>query len=83
MIVDRGRIAALLATGMTAREVVEEIGISKSVVHRMTGRSGLVAALAAGFKRLGVAKKKPRSSYHDRGQHFRGCFSSPSMTGKG
>jgi hypothetical protein len=53
MIVDRGRIAALLAIGMTVREVAEEIGISKSVVHRMTGRSGLVAALAAGFKRLG------------------------------
>jgi transposase len=53
MIVDRGRIAALLATGMIVREVAEEIGISKSVIHRMTGRSGLVAALAAGFKRLG------------------------------
>jgi transposase len=53
MIVDRGRIAALLATGMTVREVAEEIGISKSVVHRMTGRAGLVAALAAGFRRRG------------------------------
>jgi AcrR family transcriptional regulator len=56
MIVDRGRIAALLAAGMTVRDVAKEIGISKSaVVHRMTRRSGLVAALAAGFKRLGVA----------------------------
>jgi putative DNA primase/helicase len=33
--VDRGRIAALLATGMTVRDVAEEIGISKSVVHRL------------------------------------------------
>jgi putative DNA primase/helicase len=33
--VDQGRIAALLAAGMTVRDVAEEIGISKSVVHRL------------------------------------------------
>jgi putative DNA primase/helicase len=35
---DRGRIAALLAAGMTVRDVAEEIGISKSVVHRLKQR---------------------------------------------
>jgi len=33
--VDQGRIVALLAAGMTVRDVAEEIGISKSVVHRL------------------------------------------------
>jgi transposase len=35
---DRLRVAALLATGMTVREMAEEIGIGKSVVHRMKQR---------------------------------------------
>jgi len=35
---DRLRVAALLATGMTVREIAEEIGIGKSVVHRMKQR---------------------------------------------
>jgi transposase len=34
---DRGRIAAP-AAGMTVRDVAEEIGISKSVVHRLKQR---------------------------------------------
>jgi len=32
---ERIRIAALLGTGMTVRDIAEEIGISKSVVHRI------------------------------------------------
>jgi putative DNA primase/helicase len=35
---DRLRVTALLATGMTVREIAEEIGIGKSVVHRMKQR---------------------------------------------
>jgi putative DNA primase/helicase len=35
---DRLRVAALPATGMTVREIAEEIGIGKSVVHRMEQR---------------------------------------------
>src|SRR5882724_2127206 len=35
---DRLRVAALLAAGMTVREIAEEIGIGKSVVHRMKQR---------------------------------------------
>ena len=35
---DRLRVAALLETGMTVREIAEEIGIGKSVVHRMKQR---------------------------------------------
>ena len=35
---DRLRVMALLATGMTVREIAEEIGIGKSVVHRMKQR---------------------------------------------
>jgi putative DNA primase/helicase len=31
----RLRVAALRATGMSVREIAEEIGIAKSVVHRM------------------------------------------------
>jgi putative DNA primase/helicase len=33
--VDRNRIAALLGTGMSVRDIAEEVGISKSVVHRI------------------------------------------------
>jgi putative DNA primase/helicase len=44
---DRGRIAALLATGMTVRDVAEEIGISKSVVHRLKQKIEQEAAEAA------------------------------------
>ena len=44
---DRGRIAALLASGMTVRDVAEEIGISKSVVHRLKQRIEQEAAEAA------------------------------------
>ncbi len=32
---ERIRIAALLETGMTVRDIAEEVGISKSVVHRI------------------------------------------------
>ena len=35
---DRLRVTALLATGMTVREIAEDIGIGKSVVHRMKQR---------------------------------------------
>jgi putative DNA primase/helicase len=35
---ERLRVAALLATGRTVREIAEEIGIGKSVVHRMKQR---------------------------------------------
>jgi len=35
---DRLRVVALLETGMTVREIAEEIGIGKSVVHRMKQR---------------------------------------------
>ena len=35
---DRLRVTALLETGMTVREIAEEIGIGKSVVHRMKQR---------------------------------------------
>ena len=35
---DRLRVAPLLATGMMVREIAEEIGIGKSVVHRMKQR---------------------------------------------
>ena len=42
---DRLRVAALLATGMTVREIAEEIGIGKSVVHQMKQR--IEAALSA------------------------------------
>ena len=35
---DRLPVVALLATGMTVREIAEEIGIGKSVVHRMKQR---------------------------------------------
>ena len=34
----RLRVAALLAAGMSVREIAEEIGIAKSVVHRMKQR---------------------------------------------
>jgi transposase len=38
---DRLRFAALLETGMTVREIAEEIGIGKSVVHmKATDRPG-------------------------------------------
>ena len=32
---DRGRIAAMIADGMTVRDLAEEIGLSKSAVHRL------------------------------------------------
>jgi putative DNA primase/helicase len=32
---DRGRIAAMIADGMTVRDIAEEIGLSKSAVHRL------------------------------------------------
>jgi putative DNA primase/helicase len=35
---ERQRVTALLETGMTVREIAEEIGIGKSVVHRMKQR---------------------------------------------
>src|SRR5882672_12395128 len=44
---DRLRVAALLATGMTVREIAEEIGIGKSVVHQMKQRIGREAKEAA------------------------------------
>jgi putative DNA primase/helicase len=44
---DRLRVAALLATGMTVREIAEEIGIGKSVVHRMKQRIDREAKKAA------------------------------------
>jgi transposase len=44
---DRYRIAALLATGMTECEIAEEIGIGKSVVHRMKQRIDREAEEAA------------------------------------
>ena len=45
---DRLRVAALLATGMTVREIAEEIGIGKSVVHRMKQRIEREAQKAEG-----------------------------------
>jgi transposase len=63
---DRGRIAALLATGMTVRDVAEEIGISKSVVHRLKQRIEQEAAEAAAGRdaegRQGIAVPPPASS---------------------
>jgi transposase len=44
---DRLRVVALLATGMTVREIAEEIGIGKSVVHRMKQRIDREATEAA------------------------------------
>jgi DNA-binding NarL/FixJ family response regulator len=44
---DRLRVAALLAAGMTVREIAEEIGIGKSVVHRMKQRIDREAKQAA------------------------------------
>jgi DNA-binding NarL/FixJ family response regulator len=44
---DRLRVAALLAAGMTVREIAEEIGIGKSVVHRMKQRIDREAEEAA------------------------------------
>ena len=44
---DRLRVVALLATGMTVREIAEEIGIGKSVVHRMKQRIDREAKEAA------------------------------------
>ena len=38
---------ALLATGMTVREIAEEIGIGKSVLHRMKQRIDREAKEAA------------------------------------
>jgi hypothetical protein len=40
-------VAALLAAGMTVREIAEEIGIGKSVVHRMKQRIDREAQEAA------------------------------------
>jgi putative DNA primase/helicase len=45
--VDRGRIAALLAAGMTVRDVAEELGISKSMAHRLKQKIEQEAAEAA------------------------------------
>ena len=45
---DRLRVTALLATGMTVREIAEEIGIGKSVVHRMKQRIDREAKEEAG-----------------------------------
>jgi len=44
---DRLRVVALLATGMTVREIAEEIGIGKSVVHRLKQRIEREAKQAA------------------------------------
>ena len=44
---DRLRVAALLGSGMTVREIAEEIGIGKSVVHRMKQRIDREAKEAA------------------------------------
>ena len=42
------RVAALLETGMTVREIAEEIGIGKSVVHCMKQRIDREAKEEAG-----------------------------------
>ena len=52
--VDQVRIAALLAAGMSVRDIADEIGISKSVVHRLKQRIEQEAAdAAAGEARAG------------------------------
>ena len=33
--VERARVAALLATGLSVRDIAEELGLSKSAVHRL------------------------------------------------
>jgi Homeodomain-like domain len=45
--VDRVRVAALLATGMSVRDIADEIGISKSAVHRQKQMIEQEAAEAA------------------------------------
>jgi transposase len=44
---DRLRVSGLLAAGMTVREIAEEIGIGKSVVHRRKQRIDREAKEAA------------------------------------
>jgi transposase len=56
---DRLRVAALLETGMTVREIAEEIGIGKSGVHRMKQRIEREAKEEAGQGRIAGQRRFP------------------------
>jgi transposase len=69
---DWTRIAALLGTAMTVRDIAEEIGISKSVVHRIKQKieqEGAEAALAKVFSSCSSNKELRRRDHLERHIH--------------